>query len=744
MCLALLRQENNGSPEFKSSFCRLGCSPIYCILGGFSKRRKSTLANNFTAQDVRGILLVLPFFSLILIAPGYLIGLASNVLDFRRRGFSERLLLALAISAAVSPYAINILCRFFSFRIVSALYVLLSIAFIARLLLEWRGSKTTFHIELHRTTKIAICLVAVWIAVCFISLPDMQWGQKIYSTAATWDYSVRGPFIASALRTGAPPANPFFYPGHFVPARYYYYWSVLCAVPAFLSGVSARVTLYGSCLWSGLLLAAMIPIYLKHFLEQSSKLRTASLVGIAMLAVTGLDLIPTLGIIAFGHVHPPADMEWWDPSQIASLLDEFIWVPHHVAALVACLAAYLFLWKATHKGDFWTRIWLIALATLGFSSAAGLSVYVTFVFGGFILTWVAYLLLRGKISAAVLHGAAGALALLLSIGYIRDLLGPGASASGSGGVSGHFVAFALRQLPFVFDFHNKLANFSLWALLTFLILSLELGIYMLIGLLQASHDWRRWRSLPEAQRALWVMGGSCLVIILFVRSTVIGANDLAWRGAMVLQFVLLLWAAVYLTNRFSVHRESPARGLSDPQLFDATLYLLLAIGSASTLYQLGMLRVYAFLSDRYHWTDFMQLANGDETFALRSAYAEIDRVAPANAVVQYNPDSKLTTSMLVYSRYQQAAADPGCNTPFGGSAAECAPVEAALQDIFDPHAGGFSSKAEVDKICQSLHINVLLVNALDPVWNRKDSWVWQDTPVIQNQFVRVYRCGSGL
>ena len=214
-------------------------------------------------------------------------------------------------------------------------------------------------------------------------------------------------------------------------------------------------------------------------------------------------------------------------------------------------------------------------------------------------------------------------------------------------------------------------------------------------------------------------------------------------GIAVSVAVLLLWAAVYLTNRFSAHRESPVRGLSDQQLFNAVLYLLLAIGGASTLYQLGMLRVYSVLSDRYHWTDFMQLASGDETFALRSAYSEIDRVEPANAVVQYNPDSKLTTPMLVYSRYQQAAGDPGCMTTFGGSAAECAPVETGLQAIFDPHAGSNSSKAEADKICRALHINVLVVNALDPVWDQKDSWVWQETPMIQNAFVRVYRCGSG-
>ena len=194
-----------------------------------------------TIQDVLGILLVLPFFSLVLVAPGYLLGLASNVLDFRRRGLSERVLLALAISAAVSPYAINLLCRFFSVRTVSVLYLLLGFAFLTRLLFEWRRSQYTFRTGMHWTTKTALCLIFAWVLVCLLSLPDMQLGQRIYSTVATYDHSVRSAFIASALRTGAPPANPFFYAGELVHARYYYYWNVLCALPAFLSGGNTRV-----------------------------------------------------------------------------------------------------------------------------------------------------------------------------------------------------------------------------------------------------------------------------------------------------------------------------------------------------------------------------------------------------------------------------------------------------------------------------------------------------------------------
>jgi hypothetical protein len=603
---------------------------------------------------------------------------------------------------------------------------------------------------MHWTTKIALCLVSIWIAVCLLSLPDMQMGQRIYSTVATYDHSVRSAFIASALRAGAPPANPFFYAGFPVRARYYYYWNVLCALPAYMSAANSRVVLYASCIWSGLLLASIIPIYLKHFLKQHSNLRIASLLGIGLIAITGLDIVPALARIFVLHALPTADMEWWDPCQVTSWLDALIWVPHHVAALVACLAGYLFLWTSIFTKERSTRIWLFLFAAAGFSSGAGLSVYVTLTFGVFILAWVIYLLARGRILVAGLHAGAGALALLLSIGYIDDLLGPG--TSGGRGTSAHFLAFARRQLPLdtnalagILGFHSYLADMCFWVLIALFVLFLELGPYMLVGLIQADRDWRRRRTLPEEQKSLWFMAGSSLAIAMSVRSTVIGTNDLAYRGAMILQFVLLLWAACFLAELIVSHRESQATGLVTRKFVTASLIALLAVGGASSLYQLCMLRVYTLLSDEHAWKNDLNMASGRNAFFVRSAYAQLDRIVPADSVVQYNPESSLINQMLIYSRYQQAdASSPGCMTVFGGSLTQCATAEDGLQTIFDPssRAGYNPPKAEVDRVCRALRIDVLVVNALDPVWERADSWVWQDTPVVQNEFVRIYRCGS--
>jgi hypothetical protein len=103
--------------------------------------------------------------------------------------------------------------------------------------------------------------------------------------------------------------------------------------------------------------------------------------------------------------------------------------------------------------------------------------------------------------------------------------------------------------------------------------------------------------------------------------------------------------------------------------------------------------------------------------------------------------------MLIYSRYQQVdASSPDCMTEFGGSLARCTTAQTELQTIFDLplRTDDNISKVDVDRVCRALKINVLVINAFDPVWKRADSWVWQDSPVVYNEFVRVYKCGSDL
>ena len=200
----------------------------------------------------------------------------------------------------------------------------------------------------------------------------------------------------------------------------------MCAIPAHISGATSRVTLYGSCFWCGLLLAALIPIYLKHFLNRKSRLRTSAIVGICLIGVTGLDLVPT-AILKFGARNsvPLPDMEWWDPVQVTSWLDAFIWVPLHVVSLVACLIAFLLIWKASESPIKRHQALLLFFAAIGFSSAAGLSILVTFTFALFLITWIVFLLVHRRFRDAGMYVLAGCASAALSVFYLRDLLGGG-------------------------------------------------------------------------------------------------------------------------------------------------------------------------------------------------------------------------------------------------------------------------------------------------------------------------------
>jgi hypothetical protein len=697
------------------------------------------MTESFTVQDVLGILRVFPYFSLVLFVPGYLVGAAFDLLGFRKRGVSERILMALVFSCAVSPYLINELCWYVSIRTACIVYVLLGVVFVASVFLEWSRHGYAIRVATHWTTKAALCVLAIWLVVCLASLSDIQIGQRLYSTTATYDHSVRSAFIASALRTGAPPANPFFYPGYLVKAHYYYYWNVLCALPAYMSGASTRIVLYASCVWSGLLLAAIIPIYPKHFLEKVSRLRIATLFGFALIGITGLDLIPTLIKLTPHNSIPAIDMEWWDPVQVTSWMDSLLWVPHHVASLVACLVAFLLLWKAVSEKERWTQVALLVLSAAGFASAAGLSIYVMITFSIFIATWVVYLLVQGKIFAASLHVAVGLLALLLSAGYLSSLRG---SESGSANGSTFLLRLSLRPLPvdlhllaLYLGHHHRMTTFLLQILFGVIVLFLELGIYFAVGLLQAKQDWKQWRQTSEAQRALWFMAASALLVMIFVRSTAIATNDLGHRSALVLQFVLLLWTAMYLAEK----------GLAIRNLLSATLVGLIILGGASSLYQLVMLRAYPILAERHGWKSDSMMGTGREVFLVRNAYAQLDRITSPDAIVQYNPESDLRLQMLIYSRYQQVDANfPNCSTAFGGPLAVCHDLQDRLKTIYSPIPTDNPTIADVEHTCDALHIQALVVNGHDPIWSRTDSWMLQQTPIIQNDFVRIYRCDGNL
>jgi hypothetical protein len=755
---------------------------------------------NFTLLDIFGILRVLPLFALLFLAPGYCVGRASNVLGFRQRGAAEQWLLSMGISIVVMPIALNLLSRWFPVSITVRLCWLLVGYAAGDLLARWRRNKFSVAFSMRRSTAAAIGLAILWAIICLISLPDLQLGHRLYSTAAVADLGVRSAFVASAMHSGAPPANPFFFPGSIVKLRYYYYWYVITAIPAVAAGVQPRAALFASSIWSGWLLAAAATLFLKHFYGVCRRIRAASVVAMALLGVTGLDALYVL-VLYLKYRIVLSDMEVWDSDQVTSWTNSLLWVPHHVAATAACMLGFVFLWHAGRNLEHTLRqrILLALLAAMGFAGAAGLSVYVTFAFALFLFAAALFWLVTRRFNTVGLYLAVATLVLLLSAGYLHDLRATGAHA-GEAAAAGTeaapkqppplFATLGLRQLPpalmpalrhAVHD--NKLANILLRPLFLVPILFIEFGFFFLVAARQGRRDWRERNLQAAANRATpalrdirdlrwlsWLMFASGLWVALMMRSTVISNNDLSFRGVEIAQFILLVWGAAQIAGAHA-EVDVPAPSIETPGLTPATQApfrigwlagSLLFIGIISSAYQLVMLRFYLYGSDRYHWTNpvIPQSEFGDRFGAinkeLREAYASLDRVLPPSAKIQFGAAPKLNLQHLYYSRYQQLdGMFPGCGTAFGGSEAQCLRLETRIAPLFGipaPLPGTnyvvwtnvqvptLTTAAAVYSLCRDLGIDALVVTGEDPVWSDPNGWPRQMKPIFASDFVAAYTC----
>jgi hypothetical protein len=230
------------------------------------------------------------------------------------------------------------------------------------------------------------------------------------------------------------------------------------------------------------------------------------------------------------------------------------------------------------------------------------------------------------------------------------------------------------------------------------------------------------------------MLAASIIICSFFRSNAIANNDLGWRGIIAAQFVLLIWAAELWDD-----------GLFPPgkKKWLSAAGVLVVLGAVPAFYDVTMLRIYPLLSDdlaipRYHW-----LAPdhnlGERTFALRHTYEALGRMLPKSAIVQQNPET--TPGDLFYGLYadrQTAAESKSCGAVFGGPAAVCPAMLAAIDPLFS--ASAHLQVAQVEESCRKLSIDALVVKDTDRVWGDKDAWVWKAQPVLANSYARAFLC----
>jgi hypothetical protein len=687
---------------------------------------------NFTARDIAATSVAFVLLGLFLVVPGYVVGSLLDVFSFDRRSLLARLAIAISLSVAVVPILTYLNWRW----VPAAPWAVCAAAWAAFPVLLARNvcRPTVAHRRLSKERKVVLAIVAGWIVVGTLCLVDMQIGNRLYFHVASYDYTLRAAFTAAIARTGVPPLNPFFYSGHAYAMRYHYFWYMLCGLVgrfgrAFVTG---RIAVIAGTLWSGIALLAVVSLYARFFRREKAGNRDRQvLVAVALLGVTGLDIVPIAMIILFTRrIVPSSDL--WNEA-IASWVNSVTWQPHSIVALVACATGLLVLRDGAKRPERWVRISNTVICGVAFASAFGLSIYVTFVSGVFLAAWVVTLFFRGCRREATMNGIAGILALLLASPYLVEVLSGGGSADGKAPISFAVRAFYIAEG--MVDsagprWHTVLADTLALPLNYFL----EFGFFFLVGI----KKWKRIR-----QQDTWtdqdafgiVMLATSFTICSFFRSNTIANNDLGWRGALLAQFVLLIWAAdLWEDGLFPAGKR-----------WSSAVGVMLILGAAPIVYDITLMRIYPVLSDdlaipRYNWlAPDHQL--GERTFALRQTYERLGTLLSQRAIVQQNPNA--VPGDLFYGLYadRQTAAEGGaCGTVFGGPPALCPGLLMPINELFSPSA--HLSYAQVEGICRELSIDTVVVKDTDGIWGDKASWVWNAEPFVANRYSRAFLCGA--
>jgi hypothetical protein len=680
------------------------------------------MLRNFFLLDLWSSLWAFVLFGLFALVPGYAVGWTADIIGFRRRAFATRLALSVPLSIGVAPLLAYLTSRLGSVALTWCAFGLLWLIFAA----IWIREPRSFRLQIDKRITGYALIVAGWLAVGLLSLVDLSWGNRLYYSVVSYDYSLRSAIVSAISRDGIPPSNPYFFPGHTVPLRYHYCWLIPCSLVKQMGGswVTGRHAVIAGALWCGIGLMAIIALYLRFVHpEGARRIHQRTILGLALLAVTGLDIIPDVALALARR--PWAEPEWWN-EQVSAWITSMLWVPHHLAALIAGFTSVLILW--TGAGADKRRGPALFVAAFCLAGCVGESIYVGFVFGAALAVWTLVTLLKGwKRETGFLIGM-GVLALVLAAPQVWELT---ASATGGGTTAAavpagtHVLGLGVRLFYPV----AGLARASGWPNLVyaaFLPINyfLEFGFYGLAGVWFLRRMWQQ-RTVNRYELLTLTMAATSLLICTFVRSTVIQNNDLGYRGMLLAQFILLLWGVDLMDAQKAARRP--------------LVMVLIALGVASSIYEAASLRLYAVVSDvtplpSYTWLN-PAADTGRRLYEARAAYERLKTVLAADAIVQQNPDTNPgDLPWALYSERRTVADTLSCGTVLGGDPRECTAVMGMIAPLFQ----GTATPDEVDRACRALGISAVVVKDTDPVWSVPGSWMWRRKPLISGQHVRVF------
>jgi hypothetical protein len=675
---------------------------------------------NFTLQDILGTTFAFCLFPFVIVFPGYVFGWLFNLFEFRARLLPARFVISLLLSVAISPIFYYLVISLSSLNVALIVTILIALIFVFLLIRERPSLPQNWP------WRALFLILLGWLVLSIFSLIDLQWGNhELYFSVASYDQTTRVSIIDAMTRTGVPPINPSYYPGHYVKLTFlYFFWYILGSIIDFMGArfIDARTALFASVIWCGLALMAMIAFYLRlRDGRREGKIWQRVFIGIASLFITGLDILPTLVFMRLGS-GVIGDLEHWN-EQITAWIGSLLWVPHHVAGLIAGFVGVMLVHSV--RGQARTKQFIaLAFSGVAFASAIGLSVWVTLVF---VLFWGAWLLFlyfqkeQRKIFLPMIM--AGVVALFLAWPFLLGLL-----SGGSGGGAGAFpISFTVRSFSFADVYlENSPLLWKYFFRLIFLPINyfFELGFFAFVAFIWFKLHKGDLRKNPYYFAEILLLGVS-FFIGTFTRSTLIENNDLGWRAWLPGQFILLIWGVDVLSQLI----ESPPK---IPVMSPTTKYnlvVLATLGIATTVLDVTLLRF------GYNFAYGSEV--GRQIFSARQVYTVINQTLPEDVIVQYNPAGAINRPSGLYGMHQSAISD---RTSYGVPLDEYDTKVAAVGEIFTQQ--NVQSWDSIDALCKENFIDVIVIVDSDPLWKSLDLLKTQRSAVYMDNYNAAFACGS--
>lgn len=698
---------------------------------------------NFTIQDITGIFIALLLYSFVFVFPGHVAGWVLNLFDFRQRTSIVQLVMAMAISISIVPAILFLIYRFSSFNLVLSILLFLCVA------------STYIFIKFYKPSlkdnvyqRLALFFIALWVVLSVITVSDLQIAERLYFSSNSYDLTTRVSVTNAITRTGVPPVNPSYYPGQPVLLNsLYYYWYILASIVDQMGGtwVSAYQAMLASISWAGILLFATLATYLRIRDGQAGKNAwKKSFLGIQLFVIGGLDIIMVMIIISnfyfrLGELPFQGQLEGWN-MPIMSWMNALAWVPHHLAAALACVIALLIsVYDMDRK--YVDRIAASVIVGLAFASAFGLSVWVMFVFAIFWLVWGGSLIFEKKYQQIVFMIFSGIYALIFVSPFLLGII-----SDGSGSPASSNLPLALYIRPFMIisllpDFHPTILN-----ILNLIFLPMnylfELGFFFLMGILWIQEIYKQKKETSSIYKAEFILVVTTILVLSFIYSNIIVINDLGIRGWLPLQFILVIWSAdiiykfCYSSKWLSLKMFEGIQGTKTLKIILASTMI---IGMFTMASEFLVLRTWHILmgANPENNTPIWLNPDGARIYSARLAYKYIDTSLPTNLIIQNNPSGFLDRPIGLYGMRQSAISD---RTAYGIPQEIYLSKVEEVSQIFKME--NLQDWHPVDELCNKHFIDILIITTTDNLWDELTLLNKQRSSLYKDDYYAVFACGN--